>query len=355
MSESYQRRLAAIVSADVVGFSRLMQEDEAGTHRRLKARFRDVVQPKIDAFGGRLFKLMGDGLLAEFPSVIGATEWALEVQSMVAAGNKNSDVPAIRYRIGVNLGDLIVDGDDLYGDGVNLAARLQEVAAPGGICLSDAAYQHVRGRIALAFADGGDMSLKNLAEPVKVWHWSPTENAPAPPLEKPDLQLPEKPSIAVLPFDNMSNDAEQAYFADGITEDLITGLSRIRWLFVIARNSTFVYKGQAVDVREVARELGVRYVVEGSVRKAGNRVRINVQLIDAATSNHVWAERYDRELDDIFEMQDEITEMVAGAIEPAIFAAEGLRTRDRSGEMLGAWGLLMQAVERFWRCTDSDA
>jgi len=353
MNQETQRRLSAIVSADVVGFTRLMQADEIGTHRRLKLRFEEMVRPRIAAHGGRLFKLMGDGLLAEFPSVVAAAEWAIEVQTQVAAEETGPEGERLAYRVGVNLGDVIVDGDDLYGDGVNLAARLQEAAETGGVCLSDAAHHQVRGKITVAFSDGGEIALKNMAEAVRVWRWSPEASEPA--ARASAAPVIDKPSIAVLPFDNMSTDAEQAYFADGITEDLITGLSRIRWLHVIARNSTFVYKGQAVDVRRVADELGVRYVLEGSVRKAGSRVRITAQLIDAATSNHVWAERYDRELTDIFEVQDEITERVAGAIEPAILAAEGLRARDRSGEELGAWELVMQGVSRFWRCTEPDA
>ncbi len=266
------------------------------------------------------------------------------MQKLVAAEEGEPDGRQIEYRIGINLGDLIIDGDDLYGDGVNLAARLQAIAPTGGICLSDASYQYVRSKVDAVFADIGEVELKNLDAPVRVWQWSPhgSFEAPAEPApgvamsKSANLALPEKPSIAVLPFDNMSNDEEQGHFADGITEDLITGLSRIRWLFVIARNSSFVYKGKAVDIRQVANELGVRYVLEGSVRKAGNRVRITAQLIDAQTSNHLWAERYDRELTDIFDVQDEITECVAGAIEPAILAAEGLRARDRSGDDLGA-------------------
>ena len=359
MTDRVQRRLAAIVSADVVGFTRLMQADEAGTHQRLKTRFQGMVQAKLDAYGGRLFKLMGDGLLAEFPSVVSAVEWSLDVQKVVAAEEDEPDDRRIEYRIGINLGDLIIDGDDLYGDGVNLAARLQGVAPVGGICMSDASYQYVRGKVDDDFTDGGEVELKNLDAPVRVWRWSPRDDREAV-LERPspkpvELALPEKPSIAVLPFDNMSTDEEQEHFADGISEDLITGLSRIRWLFVIARNSSFVYKRNAVDVRQVARELGVRYVLEGSVRKAGNRVRIAAQLIDAQTSNHLWAERYDRELIDIFDVQDEITERVAGAIEPAILAAEGLRARDRSRDDLGAWEMLAQGLATFWRFTKSDA
>jgi adenylate cyclase len=341
MSEGTKRRLAAIVSADVVGYSRLMQADEAGTHARLRARFRELVAPSIERYGGRVFKLMGDGLLAEFPSVVAAAEWAVEVQDAVAKAN--ADGPPehrIEYRVGVNLGDIIVDGDDLYGDGVNVAARLQEVSEPGGVCLSDSSFQQVQGKVSAPFADGGEVSLKNIDGPVRVWHWAPgnshTRNAPGSAAEQ-ELKLPDKPSIAVLPFDNMSGDPEQEFFADGMAEDIITALSRYRWFFVIARNSSFTYKGRAVDVKQVARELGVHYVLEGSVRKAGNRMRVTTQLIDAVTGNHIWAERYDRELDDIFALQDEITETIVIAIEPELAAVEAERARRKPTESLDAW------------------
>ena len=358
MSEATQRRLAAIVSADVVGYSRLMGADEAGTHARLQARFADLVLPRINRHRGRLVKLMGDGLLAEFPSVIDAVDWAVTIQTEVAQLNETEhDAARIEYRVGVNLGDVIVDGDDIFGDGVNVAARLQEIAEPGGVAISDIVQGQIRNRLDADFSDGGNVEMKNIAQPVHVWRWpAETTHAAADSADEDRtiLPLPDKPSIAILPFNNMSGDAEQEYFADGITEDIITDLSRIRWLFVIARNSSFVFKGQAIDVRQVAQELGVRYLLEGSVRKAANRVRITAQLIDAETSDHLWAERYDRELNDIFEVQDEITEKVAGAIEPAILAAEGLRARNRSSNDLGAWELLMRAVSAFWRLAEKD-
>ena len=358
MSEGTQRRLAAIVSADVVGYSRLMGADEAGTHTRLQARFADLVLPLINRHRGRLVKLMGDGLLAEFPSVVDAVDWAVKVQSEVAQLNEAEDDTAkIEYRVGVNLGDVIVDGDDIFGDGVNVAARLQETAKAGGIAISDIVQGQIRDRLDAVFSDGGSVAMKNIAQPVHIWRWpAETTQAITDPADEGGtaLPLPDKPSIAVLPFDNMSGDVEQEFFADGISEDIITDLSRIRWLFVIARNSSFVFKGKAIDVRQIARELGVRYLLEGSVRKAANRVRITAQLIDAETSNHLWAERYDRDLDDIFAVQDEITEKVAGAIEPAILAAEGLRARNRSSDDLNAWEALMRAVSAFWRLTEKD-
>ncbi|MEQ9638696.1 MAG: adenylate/guanylate cyclase domain-containing protein [Alphaproteobacteria bacterium] len=360
MSSPVQRHLAAIIAADVAGFSRLVGADEEGTIAALRRHRAELIDPQIAAHDGRIANTAGDSLLIEFPSVVAAIRCAVAVQR--AMTDRNADIPSdrrIEFRVGVNLGDVIVEGQDIHGQGVNIAARLESFAAPGGMAVSAAAYDHARGHIEEALEDAGPQQFKNIEQPVQVWRWHPAAPAhtdgvaagePAGP-----LPLPDKPSIAVLPFDNMSNDAEQDYFADGITEDLITGLSRVRWLFVIARNSSFVYKGRAADVRHVAAELGVRYVLEGSVRKAGNRVRITAQLIDARTSNHVWAERYDGELTNIFDLQDEITEQVAGAIEPAILAAEGVRARDRSGDDLDAWELLMQAVARFWRFTEADA
>ena len=288
------RRLAAIVSSDVVGYTRLMGADEAGTHARLKARFSDLVAPKIAEHGGRVVKLMGDGLLAEFPSVVDAVSWAVEIQTEVAGLNTaDPEDKRIVYRVGVNIGDVIVDDDDIFGDGVNVAARLQEIAEPGGIALSDIVHGQVRDKLEATFADSGAVEMKNVAQPVHVWRWPAGRQEPAPPPSVghgAELALPDKPSIAVLPFDNISGDPEQEYFSDGLAEDIITLLSKFRWLFVIARNSTFHYKGTAPDVRDVGRNLGVRYVLEGSVRKAGNRVRISVQLIDAPSGNHIWAE-----------------------------------------------------------------
>ncbi|MEE9589343.1 MAG: adenylate/guanylate cyclase domain-containing protein, partial [Hyphomicrobiaceae bacterium] len=314
-----QRRLAAIVSADVVAYTRLMERDEAGTHARLKARFTKLVEPKIAEHGGRVVKLMGDGLLAEFPSVVDAVNWAVEVQTKVAElSAEEPDEQQIEYRVGVNLGDVIVDGDDIFGDGVNVAARLQEIAEPGGVCISEKVQTEVRGKLNVELVDGGTQTVKNVRDPLRIWRWSPGQveasDAALRPLAGEPLVLPDKPSIAVMPFDNMSGDPEQEYFADGMAEDIITALSRMPWFFVIARNSSFTYKGHAVDVKQVARELGVQYVLEGSVRKGGNRLRITAQLIDAMTGKHVWAERYDREIVDIFAVQDEVTEAIVGAV-----------------------------------------
>ena len=347
-----QRRLVAIVSADVVGYSRLMGRDESGTLAAFKAHRRELVDPKIEAHGGRVVKTTGDGLLLEFASVIDAVRCAIAVQDGMAV--RNAQVPEdlrIVFRVGVHLGDVIVEEDDLFGDGVNVAARLEGLAKPGGIVISDDAYRQVRDRLKVAWRDAGEHEVKNIARPLKVWSWTPDAPARG---QATAPAMPDKPSIAVLPFDNMSGDPEQEYFSDGIAEDIITNLSRIRWLFVIARNSSFVFKGKAVDVRQVSRELGVRYILEGSVRKAGNKVRISAQLIDAVSSAHLWAERYDRELTDIFAVQDEITQNVAAAIEPEILAAEGLRARARSERDLDAWDLVMRAVSTFWRMTKED-
>jgi adenylate cyclase len=336
-----QRRLAAIVSADVAGYSRLMGRDESGTLAALKALRRDIVDPQIAAHGGRTVKTTGDGLLLEFPSVVDAVHCVVEVQTAMAT--RVADVPEdrrIAFRIGVNLGDIIIDGDDIFGDGVNIAARLQEIAVPGGVCVSSRVHEDVRDRLDLAFEDGGAQALKNIARPVHVWRWSFGAAAPA----LPALALPDKPSIAVLPFENMSSDPEQDYFVDGMVEDIIAGLSRIKWLFVIARNSSFIYKGKAADVKRVGRELGVRYVLEGGVRKAANRVRITTELIEAETGILLWAERYDRLLDDIFAVQDEITMSAVGAIEPSLRKAEIERVKRKRPDSLDAYDLLLRAL-----------
>jgi len=352
MVEGTERKLAAIVSADVVGYSRLMGLDEAGTHARLKARFRDFVEPKISEHRGRVVKLMGDGLLAEFPSVVDAVNWAVEVQTEVAQLNNNeTDDKRIEYRVGVNLGDIIVDGEDIFGNGVNVAARLQEIAEPGGIAISDIVQGQIRDKQEAEFSDAGVLEMKNIAQPVHVWRWPtegsrrmPTARAPAA-----DMKQSDKPSIAVLPFDNMSSDPEQDFFGDGLAEDITSALAHLRWLFVIARNSAFTYKGTAVDVKQIGRELGVRFVLEGSVRKAGNRIRITAQLIDAVTGDHVWTERYDRVLEDIFEIQDEITRNIASIIEPEILTFEHKKAERRPLRDLDAW----ERQVRGWHCVHS--
>ncbi|MBS0563519.1 MAG: adenylate/guanylate cyclase domain-containing protein [Proteobacteria bacterium] len=304
-----QRRLAAILAADVAGYSRLTEADEERTVGALKRHLGEFFEPTVAKHGGRIFKAMGDGFLLEFASVLNAVRCAIEIQEGMAA--RNTGVPErerIVFRIGVNLGDVIVEGADLHGDGVNLAARLEGLADPGGICISANVYDQVRRRIPARFEDMGPQTLKNISEPLQVFRVHMDGEAPL------ALPLPDKPSIAVLPFTNMSSDAEYEHFVDGLTEDLITDISRNPGLFVIARNSVFAYKGKPTDVRRIARELGVRYLLEGSARRAGGRVRINVQLIDSIGGGHVWAERFDRELDDIFDLQDEVTARVVEAL-----------------------------------------
>ena len=316
--------------------------------------------PRSPKHGGRVVKLMGDGLLAEFPSVVDAVNWAVEVQAKMAElGAEEPDEQRIEYRIGVNLGDVIVDGDDIYGDGVNLAARLQEIAEPGGVCISEKVQAEVSGKLDVAFADGGARALKNVRDPLRVWRWSPGEVEASDPaagsLAGEPLALPDKPSIAVLPFDNMSGDREQEYFADGIAEDIITALSRFRGFFVIARNPSFTFKGKAVDLRTVGRELGVRYVLEGSVRRGGDRLRITAQLVEAATGNHLWAERYDGALEDVFDLQDQITEGVVGAIEPSVRLAEIERSRRKRPDSLDAYDFYLRALPHAWAYLPEEA
>jgi len=314
--ERVERRLAAILAADVAGYSRLMGADEEGTLARLKALRRELIDPKIAEHRGRIVKTTGDGLLIEFPSIVEAISCAVAVQRVMV--DRNAGTPEeqrITFRVGVNLGDIIVEDGDIHGDGVNIAARLEAIAEPGGICLSEDAFRQVRGKVDAEFVDIGEQALKNIARPLRVYRVLPARSAEVP---APALPLPEKPSIAVLPFANMSGDPEQEYFADGMVEEIITALSRIRWLFVIARNSTFTYKGQAVDVKQVGRELGVRYVLEGSVRKGGNRVRITAQLIDALAGTHLWADRFDGSLEDVFDLQDKVAFSAAGVIESTL-------------------------------------
>jgi TolB-like protein/class 3 adenylate cyclase/Tfp pilus assembly protein PilF len=341
---SQTRRLAAILAADVAGYSRLMGADEEGTLERLKALRRELLDPKIAEHKGRIVKTTGDGFLVEFGSVVDAVRCAVAVQR--AMPERNTSVASdsrIELRIGINLGDVIVEPDDLYGDGVNIAARIEALADAGGVFVSNTVHDHVRDRLPFLFEDLGEQQVKNITRPVRVYRvrdlsaTAPSQTSPAP-------RLPDKPSIAVLPFVNMSGDPDQEFFSDGITEDITTALSKVRWFFVIARNSSFTYKGRATDVKQVGRELGVRYILEGSVRKAGGRVRITAQLIDATIGSHVWAERYDRELADIFAVQDEITERVVGAIEPQLYAAERFRSQRKPPESLDAWECVIRAL-----------
>jgi adenylate cyclase len=335
-----ERRLAAILAVDVAGYSRLMGVDEEGTLAALKACRRDFIDPKIAEHRGRIVKTTGDGALVEFASAVDGVRCAMEIQCALAERNAAiSEDRRIEFRIGINVGDIIIDENDIYGDGVNIAARIESLVEPGAVCLSENAYQQIKGKLSLDVTDMGDQQLKNIAQRVRVYGIRPRGSQ-----ARAALALPDKPSIAVLPFQNISGDPEQEYFADGMVEDIITGLSRIKWLFVIARNSTFTYKGRAIDVKQVGRELGVRYVLEGSVRKAADRVRITSQLIDAATGAHVWAERYDRKSDDIFALQDEITLSVIGAIEPSLRLAEVERAKRKRPDNLDAYDLVLRAL-----------
>jgi TolB-like protein/class 3 adenylate cyclase len=342
--ERVQRRLAAILAADVAGYSRMMGIDEEGTLARLKAHRRTLLDPKIEEHQGRLVKTTGDGLLAEFASVVDAVRCAVDIQR--GMHERNADQPPekrIELRIGVNVGDVIIDGDDIYGDGVNIAARLEGLAEPGGICVSARVHEDAHGRLDVAFEDAGEQQLKNIARPVRIYRLRLGAGASA----RPVLALPDRPSIAVLPFQNMSGDPGQEYFADGMVEDIITALSRMRWLFVIARNSSFAYKGRSVDAKQVGRDLGVRYLLEGSVRKAGNRVRITGQLIDAGTGAHLWAEHFDGGLDDIFDLQDQVTASVVGAIAPKLEQAEIERARRKPTESLDAYDYFLRGMAAF--------
>jgi adenylate cyclase len=339
MTEKTQRRLAAIVSADVVGYSRLMGRDEAGTLRCLNAHRSELIDPLIANHGGRIVKTMGDGLLLEFPSVVAAVECVVAVQEGMAAYNADiEDDNAIRFRISVHLGDVIVEGDDIFGDGVNVAARMQEIAEPGGIAISDIVHGQVRGKLDAAFSDDGLHEVKNIAQAVHVWRWPDQSGAShVMPVGESD-----RSSIAVLPFANMSGDPEQEYFSDGMAEDIITDLSKISGLFVVARTSSFTYKDQAVDIRQAGRELGVRYILEGSVRRAGQKVRINAQLIEVANGNHLWAERYDGELEDIFALQDRITERIVTTLAVSLTQAEQDRAMHKRPGDLQAYDYMLR-------------
>jgi adenylate cyclase len=355
------RRLAAIFAGDVAGYSRLMGLDEEGTLRQLKAHRKELVDPKVTEHRGRIVKTTGDGMLVEFVSVVDAVRCAVDIQRGMA--ERNVEVPQdrrIEFRIGINVGDIIIDNNDIYGDGVNVAARLESLAEPGGITVSRNVHDQVCDKLSFGFEDMGEQIVKNIARPIGVHRVSlsdklslgkSTSDAAT---RETRLSKADRPSVAVLPFVNMSGDPEQDYFAEGISEDIITGLSKLRWFFVIARNSSFAYGGKAVDVKRVARELNVRYLLEGSVRKGGSRVRITAQLIDAATGNHIWAYRYDGDLTDVFALQDEITRKVVAAIEPKLLEAEGIRSHSRSADDLGAWEMVIRANSLFWRMTQSE-
>ncbi|HEV2551137.1 MAG TPA: adenylate/guanylate cyclase domain-containing protein [Stellaceae bacterium] len=352
-----ERKLAAIVAADVAGYSRLMGVDETGTLAQLKAHRKELIDPKIKEHRGRIVKTTGDGILVEFPSVVEAVDCAVEMQQAMA--ERNAGVPEdkrITFRVGVNVGDIIVEGEDIYGDGVNVAARLQELSQPGSVCVSRTVRNQVRDKVRFGFEDLGELTVKNIARPLRVFRvsWDVPGAAGgrgAVERARPALRLPDKPSIAVLPFQNLSGDPEQEYFADGVVEDIITALSRFRSLFVIARNSSFTYKGRAVDVKQIGRELGARYALEGSVRKSGNRVRITGQLIDTLTGVHIWADRFEGAIDDIFDLQDQVSASVVGAIAPKLEQAEIERVRTKPTESLNAYDLYLRALHNYHALT----
>jgi adenylate cyclase len=335
-----ERKLTAILAADVAGYSRLMGADEVGTLGRLTV-CRAIVDELIATYRGRIFNTAGDSVVADFASAVDAVECAVAVQEALAGENVTQpDAERMQFRIGVHVGDVIVQGNNLLGDGVNIAARLEALAEPGGICISGTVHDQIGTKLPVSFVELADPQMKNIAQPVRAYRVVGKKAG----TESPPLALPDKPSIAVLPFQNMSGEPEQEYFADGMVEDITTALSKIRWFFVIARNSSFTYKGRNVDVKQVGREFGVRYVLEGSVRRGGNRLRITAQLVDAANGNHVWAERYDREIADLFAVQDEITERVVAAIEPELYAAENIRSQRKPPENLDAWECVIRAL-----------
>jgi adenylate cyclase len=346
-----ERRLAAILAADVAGYSRLMGADEVGTLAALKRHRREVVDPAIAAHNGRIVKTTGDSMLVEFASAVEAVTCAVEVQEKMAERVASGAGPRILFRVGINVGDIIIDSDDIFGDGVNVAARVENECEPGGVCLSGSAFEQVRGKAGFAFDELGEKALKNIDHPVRLYsvrleRLSAVAIANLPTETATPLPLPDKPSIAVLPFQNMSGDPEQEYFADGMVEEIITALSRFKWLFVIARNSSFTFKGRAVDIKEVGRRLGVRYVLEGSVRKASGKVRITGQLIDAVTGAHLWADRFERELTDVFALQDEVTVAVVSAIQPKLLQTEIEMATRRRPENLTAYDLCLRARQK---------
>jgi adenylate cyclase len=349
-----ERRLAAVLAADVAGYSRLMGADEVGTLQALKAHRRELIDPSIAAFKGRIVKTTGDGMLVEFPSAVDAVTCAIAVQAKMLERNASA-AQKITFRIGINIGDIIIDGDDIFGDGVNIAARVENECEPGGVLLSGNAFDQIRGKTAFFFDDLGERSLKNIERQVRLYAVRSAGDAagdievstkPQPPQQRGStaLPLPDKPSIAVLPFTNMSGDPEQEYFADGMVEDVITELSRFKSLFVIARNSSFTYKGKAVDVKRVGQELGVRYVLEGSVRKSGERVRITGQLIDASSGAHLWADKFDGLLADVFGLQDDVTQKVVASIAPTMERAEIERANRKQTERLDSYDFFLRGI-----------
>jgi adenylate cyclase len=354
-NERMDRRLAAVLAADIAGYSRLMGRDEERTLAELKMLRKTLVDPSIASHRGRIVKTTGDGMLVEFSSTVDAARCAVEVQLAMVEHNVDVDQELrIEFRIGIHIGDIIIEDNDIFGDGVNIAARLEGIAQPGGVCISDDAHRQIRGKVEIAFNDMGVQALKNIAEPMRAWHAKPTKGAaplgrPSSPQMRPrDLALPDKPSIVVLPFDNMSAEEGQDYLADGIVEAITAALSCIRSFFVIARSSAFTYKGRATDAREIGKELGVAYLLEGSVQKVGNRLRIIVQLIETEAGAHVWSSRYDGTVDDFFDLQDRITQQVAGALQPSIRLAEIERCRRRRPQDLSSYDYTMRAMPHVW-------
>ena len=350
-----QHKLAAIFYADIAGYSRLTARDEQGTHQRVMAVL-DFSSDAITASGGTVLRYAGDAILAEFSSVLNAVQAAIDIQAGLAQQDlevADEDRPLLR--IGLNLGEVFQDRGEIYGDGVNLAARLEAAAKPGGICLSAAVYDQIRGKLESGFRDGGLQHFKNIPQPTQVYHWAPqaVHNTSNTAFDRP-LELPRKPSVAILAFENMSNDPEQDFFADGISEDIITELSKFRSLFVIARNSSFAFKGQSIEAKEIGRKLGVRYIVEGSVRRAGNRIRVTAQLIDAVDDKHLWAERYDRELEDIFAVQDEVTQAIVTTIEPQLLNTERQLARRKPAQNLNAWEAYQRGIWHIYQYKPED-
>jgi adenylate cyclase len=346
-----ERRLMAVLAADVAGYSRLVGNDEEGTLTRWKAHWRETLEPKLAEHRGRVIRVMGDGILVEFASVVDAVQCAIEVQRRMAEQNAELPVDSrIEFRVGINVGEIVINEQDVWGEGVNIAARLEALSTPGGICVSGRVHEDVQGKLKIDFEDTGEHQLKNISRPIRVYR---VRELGAVSYAK--MPLPGKPSIAVLRFQNLSGDDDQQYFADGMVEEIITELSRMRWLFVIAGNSSFAYNSGTANIHHVARELGVRYVLEGSIRKASKRVRVTSQLVDAATGHHVWAERYDRELSDTFEVQDEITDRVMEAIAPQLYAAEGIRAKRKPPDSLDAWECVVRAITLINERTESDA
>jgi adenylate cyclase len=354
-SERVERRLAAVLAADVAGYSRLMGRDEERTHEQLRTFRKTLVDPEIAVHRGRIVKNTGDGMLVEFASAVDAARCAVDIQRAIAKANADvSPELRIEFRIGIHVGDIIIDDNDIFGDGVNIAARLEGVAEPGGVCISDDAHRQIRGKIDVVFDDIGEQTLKNIAEPMRAWRIRLADEASSavpsasPPVQVQSLALPDKPSIVVLPFDNMSAEPGQDYLADGIVEAITAALSCIRSFFVIARSSAFTYKGRATNAREVGKELGVAYLLEGSVQKAGNRLRIIVQLIETEGGAHVWSSRFDGAIDDFFDLEDRITEQVAGALQPSIRIAEIERSRRKRPQDLGSYDFTMRAMPHVW-------